>query len=202
MPAWWPAPTSAPSSSKLLFWKKSNQKTFTGYRATLAALTLRLAGGQPLHLSRRLGCARVPGYALQTLSSNQSSLRSGAGIFLFPAAPAALAPTLSRNRSAPRRSRWRQLCRSTGRIYTPTLPPTAVPPVLRARPHTGALNHRLLLPVPRSVNLEGSSPRPQEPFSLYWHCLSERSPAAYTPEEQLTANSPRRGDAAQRQGGH
>ena len=39
----------------LLFREKVAKKLFTVYRATLAALTLRLAGGQALHLNRRFG---------------------------------------------------------------------------------------------------------------------------------------------------
>ncbi len=45
----------------LLFREKVAKKLFTVYRATLAALTLRLAGGQALHLSQRLPCGRVYG---------------------------------------------------------------------------------------------------------------------------------------------
>ena len=39
----------------LLFREKVGKKLFTVYRATLAALTLRLAGGRALHLNRRFG---------------------------------------------------------------------------------------------------------------------------------------------------
>ena len=37
------------------FLKKRNKRLFTVYRATLAALTIRLAGGRALHLNRRFG---------------------------------------------------------------------------------------------------------------------------------------------------
>ena len=40
---------------------------------------------------------------------------------------------------------WHKLCRLAGRIYTPTLPPTAVTPGLRPRPLTGARNPKMLL---------------------------------------------------------
>ena len=39
----------------LLFREKVGKKLFTVYRATLAALTIRLAGGRALHLNRRFG---------------------------------------------------------------------------------------------------------------------------------------------------
>ena len=57
-------------------------------------------------------------------------------------------------------------------LFLPTHPPTEVTPGLRPRPLTGALCLQLLPPGPRSVNLEGITPRLRQPFSLYWHCLS------------------------------
>ena len=73
----------------------------------------------------------------------------------------------------------------TGRIYTPTLPPTEVTPALRARPLTGALNHKLFLLGEGCAYLKAWPKSPDkkavgglEPLFLYWQCLSESYPAA------------------------
>ena len=76
-------------------------------------------------------------------------------------------------------------------------------PDLRPRPPAGPvpINCSLCLgaawclkasarPLRPSPPEKGSSPRPGRPLFLYWHCLSERHPAAYTQDEQLVAQSP------------
>ena len=79
--------------------------------------------------------------------------------------------------------RGRRRCPCSASLHLPQAalrlrshPPTEVTPGLRPRPLTGALCLQLLPPGPRSVNLEGITPRPRQPFSLYWHCLSEKPP--------------------------
>ena len=72
------------------------------------------------------------------------------------------------------------------RLHSP--PPAEVPlQPAAAPPCCGALNLSLLLPGPRSPNPEGSSSRPREPFSFYWHCRSERPPATKIQDEQPPA---------------
>ena len=61
-------------------------------------------------------------------------------------------------------------------LFFPTHPPTEVPPGLRPRPLTGALCLQLLPPGPRSVNLEGITPRPRQPFSSIGIVSVESSP--------------------------